>query len=71
VKLTLVSYQQIKNLCFEMSYLKLGMLLENKMFRKLEYSTKEYIERKHGEPFKFIFLPKMGLLGSQAKNSLK
>ena len=28
--------------------------------------TKEYIERRHGEPFKFLFLPKMGLLGSQA-----
>ena len=27
---------------------------------------KEYIERRHGEPFKFLFLPKMGLLGSQA-----
>ena len=30
------------------------------------YETKEYIERRHGEPFKFLFLPKMGLLGSQA-----
>jgi hypothetical protein len=29
-------------------------------------SGKEYIERRHGEPFKFLFLPKMGLLGSQA-----
>jgi hypothetical protein len=28
--------------------------------------AKEYIERRHGEPFKFQFLPKMGLLGSQA-----
>ena len=28
--------------------------------------AKEYIERRHGEPFKFLFLPKMGLLGSQA-----
>jgi hypothetical protein len=27
---------------------------------------KEYIERRHGEPFKFLFLIKMGLLGSQA-----
>jgi hypothetical protein len=27
---------------------------------------KEYIERRHGEPFKFLFLPKMGLLSSQA-----
>ena len=30
------------------------------------FGTKEYIERRHGEPFKFLFLPKMGLLGSQA-----
>jgi hypothetical protein len=29
-------------------------------------AAKEYIERRHGEPFKFLFLPKMGLLGSQA-----
>jgi hypothetical protein len=28
--------------------------------------SKEYIDRRHGEPFKFLFLPKMGLLGSQA-----
>jgi hypothetical protein len=28
--------------------------------------AKEYKERRHGEPFKFLFLPKMGLLGSQA-----
>jgi hypothetical protein len=27
---------------------------------------KEYIERRHGEPFKFLILPIMGLLGSQA-----
>ena len=27
---------------------------------------KEYIERRQGEPFKFLFLPKMGILGSQA-----
>ena len=28
--------------------------------------TKDYIERRHGEPSKFLFLPRMGLLGSQA-----
>ena len=28
--------------------------------------TKEYVERRHGECFKFLFLPKSGLLGSQA-----
>ena len=30
--------------------------------------TKEIVERRHGEPVKFLFLPKMGLLGSQAGN---
>jgi hypothetical protein len=25
--------------------------------------TKEIVERRHGEPIKFLFLPKMGLLG--------
>jgi hypothetical protein len=31
-------------------------------------SSKEIVERRHGEPMKFLFLPKMGLLGSQAGN---
>jgi hypothetical protein len=26
--------------------------------------TKEIVEKRHGEPIKFLFLPKMGLLGS-------
>jgi hypothetical protein len=30
--------------------------------------TKEIVERRDGEPIKFLFLPKMGLLGSQAGN---
>ena len=30
------------------------------------YETKEIVERRHGEPIKFLSLPKMGLLGSQA-----
>jgi hypothetical protein len=34
--------------------------------QKTPLGGKEYIERRHGEPFKFLFLPKMGLLGSQA-----
>ena len=29
---------------------------------------KEIVERRHGEPIKFLFLHKMGLLGSQAGN---
>ena len=28
-------------------------------------SIKEIVERRHGEPIKFLFLPKMSLLGSQ------
>ena len=35
------------------------------------YTFKEYIERRHGEPFKFLFLPKIGLLGSQACTTKK
>jgi hypothetical protein len=31
-------------------------------------ATKEIVERRHGGPIKFLFLPKMGLLGSQASN---
>ena len=34
----------------------------------LEVTTKEYVERRHGELNKFLFLPKMDLLGSQADN---
>jgi hypothetical protein len=43
-------------------------MVERLSERKLKnrQKIKEYIERRHGEPFKFIFLPKMGLLGSQA-----
>ena len=33
--------------------------------------TKEIVERRHGEPIKFLFLPKMGLLGSQASTEKK
>ena len=33
--------------------------------------TKGIVERRHGEPIKFLFLPKMGLLGSQAGNEKK
>ena len=29
-------------------------------------SVNECIERRHSDPFKFLFLPKMGILGSQA-----
>jgi hypothetical protein len=33
--------------------------------------AKEIVERRYGEPIKFLFLPKMGLLGSQAANEKK
>ena len=33
--------------------------------------SKEIVERRHEEPIKFLFLPKMGLLGSQAGNEKK
>ena len=37
-----------------------------------EWATaKEIVERRHGEPIKFLFLPKMGLLGSQASTEKK
>ena len=34
--------------------------------REFSFSLKEYIERRHGEPFKFLLLPRMGILGSLA-----
>ena len=37
-------------------------------FTLLVIHPKEIVERRHGEPIKFLFLPKMGLLGSQAGN---
>jgi hypothetical protein len=40
---------------------KMGLCLE----------AKEIVERRHGEPIKFLFLPEMGLLGSQAGNEKK
>ena len=33
--------------------------------------SKEIVEKRHGEPIKFIFLPKMGLLDSQASTEKK
>ena len=33
--------------------------------------SKEYIERRHGDHFEFLFLPKMGLLCSQASSRKK
>ena len=33
--------------------------------------AKKIVERRHVEPIKFLFLPKMGLLGSQASTEKK
>ena len=33
--------------------------------------AKEIVERRHGEPIKFLFLPKLGLLGSRASTKKK
>ena len=41
---------------------------ENEVSTVLQEYLKEIVERRHGEPIKFLFLPKMGLLGSQAVN---
>ena len=46
--------------------------LQVKKFKKYKsWDPKEIVERRHGEPFKFLFLPKMGLLGSQASTEKK
>ena len=37
----------------------------------LQGKTKEIVERRHGEPIRFLFMPKMGLLGSQAGTEKK
>jgi hypothetical protein len=41
------------------------------IFEKFAVIVKEIVERRHGDPIKFLFLPKMGLLGSQASNEKK
>ena len=41
-------------------------VMVNTIFVWLIVEGKEIVERRHGEPIKFLFLPKMGLLGSQA-----
>jgi hypothetical protein len=46
--------------------MKAESILTRFFLEKKDTASKEYIERRHGEPFKFLFLPKMGLLGSQA-----
>jgi hypothetical protein len=38
------------------------------MDKRMSVLDKEIVERRHGEPIKFLFLPKTGLLGSQAGN---
>ena len=65
-KVHIISIQQIEQFwCLE-TY-KLLVPAQKQLAHPLFSSySKEYIERRHGEPFKFLFLPKMGLLGSQA-----
>jgi hypothetical protein len=46
-------------------------LVEPFSFTFLCTTPKEIVERRYGEPIKFLFLPKMGLLGSQAGNEKK
>ena len=41
------------------------------LFQAEYVHIKEIVERRHGEPIKFLFLPKMGLLGSQASTEKK
>ena len=38
---------------------------------RLGPGSKEYVERRHGEPIRFLFLPKMGILGNQASTEKK
>ena len=46
----------------------LSKTFEGKYMLKYAKTTKEIVERRHGEPIRFLFLRKMGLLGSQASN---
>ena len=41
------------------------------IYRFISLRVKKIVERRHGEPLKFLFLPKMGLLGSQASTEKK
>ena len=41
------------------------------MFIGFCHLHKEIVEKRHGEPIKFLFLTKMGLLGSQASTEIK
>ena len=41
------------------------------MFIGFCHLHKEIVEKRHGEPIKFLFLPKMGLFGSHARAVLE
>jgi hypothetical protein len=46
--------------------------IQNRFLNVPKYDNdKEYVERRHGEPFEFVFLPKMDLLDSQASTKKK
>ena len=56
------------NKTFEKSHKKI-FCMKVQISRKLRLqslTSKEIVERRHGEPIKFLFLPKLGLLGSHA-----
>ena len=61
-------YTVFSNKTFEKSHKKiLFMKVQiSKKLRLQSLTSKEIVERRHGELIKFLFLPKMGLLGSQA-----
>ena len=72
IKWPLKHTRRHKEVCIKYAIKVSDIIAIKKLFEKL-FATlitwariKEYIERRHGEPFKFLFLPKMGLLGSQA-----
>jgi hypothetical protein len=46
----------------------LKLWLSPKIYLMRLENAKEIVRRRHGEPIKFLSLPKMGLLGSQACN---
>ena len=66
-------YTVFSNKTFEKSHEKI-LCMKVQISRKLRLqflTSKEIVERRQGELIKFLFLPKMGLLGSQACNEKK
>ena len=57
--------------CKNLNYVQLRKCSVLLFDKKLSGQLQEIVERRHREPIKFLFLPKMGLLGSQACNEKK